>query len=66
MVDYKPSEDQYGKKKYVASVYIVASLRTCWHSRLQSVQCENFGVGYIQILHFYSLICARINRHFIM
>lgn len=66
MVGYEPSVDQYGKKMYVANVYIVASLRTYRHARLQSVQCENFGIGYIQILHFYCLICVRINSHFIM
>lgn len=31
-----------------------------------SAQCGNFGVGYIQILHFYCLACAHINRCFIM
>lgn len=38
---------QFGKKKmYVANVYVISSVKTHWHCRLQSVQCENFGVTY--------------------
>lgn len=46
MADYKPSEDPIWKKNVCSQCLYCFFLKIHWHCRLQSVQCENFGVTY--------------------